>query len=267
MRILDPIVSGSLTVTGSTIITGSLNVSAGITGSLQGTASWAINTATASYFSGTVTSASYVVDFQHTQTGFSGNYLMPVQIYQTTAMSGLIGDSVATRYYPFIPSSNIKIASIGAITKATSVPGTGSVRLGIYNSVDATAGGGPTKLPGTLLIDAGLASNTNGTASFVEIAISAVNQPTLQKGVVYWATISPSGSNTSAPGPNNNVTFNNFLGWSSVTGTGMTPAIGINVAVDAATGLPATANTGSYTFIGSTNVKPWPVLRLSGSSV
>ena len=42
-------VTGSLNISGSTIITGSLNVSAGITGSLFGTSSWATNARTASF--------------------------------------------------------------------------------------------------------------------------------------------------------------------------------------------------------------------------
>jgi len=46
--------SGSLAVSGSSSITGSLNVSQGITGSLFGTASWATN-----FITGSVTSASY----------------------------------------------------------------------------------------------------------------------------------------------------------------------------------------------------------------
>lgn len=38
MRIYQPTISGSFVVTGSATVTGSLNVSQGITGSLQGTA-------------------------------------------------------------------------------------------------------------------------------------------------------------------------------------------------------------------------------------
>lgn len=60
MRIFDPAISGSATITGS------LNVTAGITGSLLGTSSWASSAVTASYvtssgITGTVTSASYAV--------------------------------------------------------------------------------------------------------------------------------------------------------------------------------------------------------------
>jgi hypothetical protein len=39
MKIFQPTISGSFVVTGSAAITGSLNVTQGITGSLQGTAS------------------------------------------------------------------------------------------------------------------------------------------------------------------------------------------------------------------------------------
>jgi hypothetical protein len=53
------LLNGILDVSGSVNITGSLNVSGSITGSLFGTASWALNAATASFITGTVTSASY----------------------------------------------------------------------------------------------------------------------------------------------------------------------------------------------------------------
>ena len=46
MKIFQPILTGSLSATGSMIVTGSLDTSYGITGSLQGTAS------TASYIDG-----------------------------------------------------------------------------------------------------------------------------------------------------------------------------------------------------------------------
>ena len=50
----------ALDINGNTIITGSLTVTAGITGSLFGTASWSINAITASYFlTSSVTSASF----------------------------------------------------------------------------------------------------------------------------------------------------------------------------------------------------------------
>ena len=46
MQIYSPIITGSLDITGSVVITGSLKVSSGITGSLLGTASYALNTTT-----------------------------------------------------------------------------------------------------------------------------------------------------------------------------------------------------------------------------
>jgi len=49
MRIFQPTISGSTSTTGSLTITGSINVSEGITGSLFGTSSWAINALTASF--------------------------------------------------------------------------------------------------------------------------------------------------------------------------------------------------------------------------
>lgn len=43
MRIFQPVISGSLIQTGSAVISGSLNVLSGITGSLFGTSSWAVS--------------------------------------------------------------------------------------------------------------------------------------------------------------------------------------------------------------------------------
>jgi len=49
MRIFQPTISGSTSTTGSLIITGSIRVSEGVTGSLFGTSSWATNAITASF--------------------------------------------------------------------------------------------------------------------------------------------------------------------------------------------------------------------------
>ena len=62
----------------NTIVSGSLTVTQGITGSLQGTASWANNATTASYISssniiGTVTSASYALTASYAMNGGSGD--------------------------------------------------------------------------------------------------------------------------------------------------------------------------------------------------
>lgn len=48
MRILSPTISGSLILTGSAIISGSISVTSGLTGSLQGSASYALQAASAS---------------------------------------------------------------------------------------------------------------------------------------------------------------------------------------------------------------------------
>ena len=252
-----------------------------ISSSYANTASFVLNAvsssfaSTASFFSGIVTSASYastasyVTQYQNVTPGFSGNYMLPVQAYQIITLSGGAADSATTRYYPFVPSSNLRIASIGAVLRASANPGTGSYRLGIYNSVDATAGGGPTKLPGSLLIDAGLITNTTTASAFTEIAITIANQPTLQRGVVYWAVIAASGSGTTCPGPSNNVYYNNFMGYGSYnTGTAtFLPAIGLTVSSNAGTGFAATAVTTSYAFISTSNVLSVPIFRISGSSV
>jgi hypothetical protein len=58
----------------STTITGSLDVSAGITGSLLGTASYATNALTASYYGGSVVSASYAATASYVLSAVSASY-------------------------------------------------------------------------------------------------------------------------------------------------------------------------------------------------
>jgi hypothetical protein len=61
---------------GNSQITGSLNVSAGITGSLFGTASYAVTALTASYYSGSVTSASYATTASYVQNAQTASYVL-----------------------------------------------------------------------------------------------------------------------------------------------------------------------------------------------
>jgi hypothetical protein len=67
--------TGSAIITGSLIVTGSVNVTLGFTGSLQGTASWAINATTASYALNTV-SASFATSASQAQNATTASYVL-----------------------------------------------------------------------------------------------------------------------------------------------------------------------------------------------
>lgn len=92
---------GTVLVSGSQSITGSLIVSGGITGSLLGTSSWAVNSITASFVtssnvfgpfgSNSVQSASYAVSSSQTETASfasTASYVNP--LYQTVVVSGAV---------------------------------------------------------------------------------------------------------------------------------------------------------------------------------
>ena len=96
MRIFQPIISGSLTQSGSAVISGSLNVLSGITGSVFGTASWSVSssyTSTASYvntLNQTVTisgSLNHLGDYNHNGTVYhSGSKFLNGVFVQTGSL-------------------------------------------------------------------------------------------------------------------------------------------------------------------------------------
>jgi hypothetical protein len=66
--------SKSTNISGSLTVTGSLNVTTGITGSLLGTSSYAIQALSSSYFSGSVTSASFATTASYVANAISASY-------------------------------------------------------------------------------------------------------------------------------------------------------------------------------------------------
>jgi hypothetical protein len=240
----------------TSVLTGSLDVSGGITGSLLGTASLA-------------STASYVADSQYTTTGFPGNYLLPVNFFTNTFTGNVSEPSLVVRYYPFVPSRNTVISRAGAQLRTVSTGQTGSYRLGIYNSqtIANVNSNGSGSVPGTLLADFGYITTITTASAFTEISITPANQPTLQKGVLYWAAIANSGS-LSSPGPANNVTWNPHMGFSAFGAGSATPAIGISVTTSSVAvnnAFPTQAPITSFVFVNSTNVLCFPVFKISSS--
>jgi hypothetical protein len=181
--------AGALQIVGTSVITGSLNVTQGITGSLQGTAS---NALTASYYNGSITSASYaqtasVAPAYLPLTGgtLTGNLTAPTIIGQTsvTALSGsqfTMNNPANTTYYTiYTDSSNIlnfgfggpypkaTLSAVGNLTASGSITGTYIIKAGgtstQYLMADGTVTTFPTSFTGSL----------QGTASYATQALSA----------------------------------------------------------------------------------------------
>jgi len=132
--------TGSLSVSGSTTITGSLNVTEGITGSLLGTSSYttqALNSSyasTASYYGGSVTSASYALSSSQAQNANTASYVLNAVTasYVTTAQTAsyvlqAVSSSYATTSSYAQSSTSASYALTASyVANASSFPFTGS---------------------------------------------------------------------------------------------------------------------------------------------
>jgi hypothetical protein len=296
--------TGSYAITGSlnaTSFSGSLQGTATTASYVQNaqSASYVLNAVSASYvlsssfattssyaltaqtLLGSVVSASYAVTASLAQSvqfegkplsaGWPNNYIIPAKL--TTPIISLAGSSTTDtsaniRYYPIQLSRDTLISSIGALVRGTLAANTGSYRLGIYNSTEASVllAQGSTALPGTLLADYGLISQISTSQAFVQIAISDINRPTLKKGEIYWLAISPSGSTTQALGPSNATAWSDYFGIIPSTTT-VASYIGLSVTADGGAALPNPANTSSIALLSTTNMKGFPILKITGSVV
>jgi hypothetical protein len=267
-------------------ITGSLTVTNGITGSLSGTASFSTNATSASFSitssynitSSLTPTSSYAITASLAQSvefegkplsaGWPGNYLFPFK-FTTPVVSLVAGSQLDNtsniRYYPIQLSRDTLISSIGALVRSAGAA-TGSYRLGIYNSVKVSTPlvQGSTSLPGKLLGDYGLISQIGTASAFAQIAISDINRPTLKKGEIYWLAISPSGSTTQALTGTNNTLWNDYFG-STPSTTTIASYVGISVPANGGAALPNPANTASISLLGPSAVKPFPILKITGS--
>jgi len=122
-------VTGSLEVTGSTTITGSLNVSSGITGSLLGTASYAVNALTASYYNGSVVSASYAL------TATSASYAQVA--VSVSYFSGSISTAISASY---AATASYAVLATTASYFSGSLSAPGSTTQILYNNGGTVAG-------------------------------------------------------------------------------------------------------------------------------
>lgn len=242
----------------TSVLTGSLDITGGITGSLLGTASLALTASNTQLQGGLATSI------------YPGTYFYPNEATSITqninASSG--ADSNNIRYYPFVLSQDTKVTGIGKHVRGTLTTTTGSYRLGIYASVQGNIAAGPAPLPGALVGDYGIVSFAGTTPAFVEITIAAASQPTLQKGKLYWLALSPSGSTTTAIGPANATQLNKLMGTAAPTATALSAAnVGLRQSSDGGAALPNPAATSSIALVNSSDLVLAPFLRISGSTL
>ncbi len=157
MKIFSPNITGSLIVTGSiNTITGSLTVTQGITGSLFGTASFAIsashaqNAATASFVLNSV-SASFATN------ALSASFATSASLAQTANTASYVLNAVSASFAPIFPFT-------GSAQITGSLGVTGSINSSqdiIVNGVDIGEGGGSV-VTNTRIGTSALRCNTTG---------------------------------------------------------------------------------------------------------
>jgi hypothetical protein len=118
MRIFQPTISGSTNTTGSLVITGSLRVSEGITGSLLGTASWAINvvnggggSSTFPYTGSAIISGSLIVTGStNSSGGFTGS------LFGTSSWAVSASRAISASFGPNIGNTNLTLTGNRILT-------------------------------------------------------------------------------------------------------------------------------------------------------
>lgn len=127
-------------------VTGSLNVSSGITGSLHGTASWAQNAISASYFSGSISSAINAL---------TASYLNPLN--QTVVLTGsflVSGSTTQIGNNNLLGNTNLS----GSINISGSITGSYNLSVGGFLRLDPSQDPGSNNLTASYLFTS--ASNT-----------------------------------------------------------------------------------------------------------
>ena len=187
--------TGSNTFNGNQIISGSLNITTGITGSLQGTASWAGNAVTASFApnyvltsttssmlqpyvltsqtsSMTVATASYYSEKDPIFTAKSASFA-------TTGSNNFIGNQIITGSLSITGSTAITGAVAGNVTALSIVSNTASINLstGNYFTLQLVAGAtthiNPTNIASGQTVNILVSTTGSATVSFP----SNVKQP------------------------------------------------------------------------------------------
>lgn len=254
------------------IVTGSLTVTGGITGSILSasyavTSSYTQTTATASYilsstsssYSSTSTSASYSLTASFFQSPIwsptSSSYANPLWLPGNPGTA--TAPALDTIYVsPILMNRDVTAATIGIYAAATSAGVGASARLGIYYD-------NGNMLPGTLLYDAGLVTTSTTTVGFLEATVNK----SLNNKSIYWVALVGSGSIKTAIAASNNLFFHPLLG-AQATGTGVRNIAEYSLVSASSynalpTSLPSTFS--SYTIVAYTNTSVFipPMIKLS----
>jgi hypothetical protein len=139
---------GGLTVSGSSLISGSLLVTNGITGSLYGTASWALNAITASYanniiISGSINNVDYI-DFNNTLTPLPATVEGRIfwdEDNGTLSLgmhSGQVLQQIGLEEYFYIKNQTGATLTNGAVIRSAGTLGSSGRILGDYMIADGT---------------------------------------------------------------------------------------------------------------------------------
>jgi hypothetical protein len=164
----DITISGSLTITGSTNIEGVLVVTQGITGSLYGTASWALNSISSSYglsasYASTSTSASYALSSSRavsSSNALSSSYALSAS-YAANANVGTLQQVTTQGASTTIP---ITASIISASSFTGSLFGTASWAITASYALNSTTAGGSGD--GDMLFVTSSTFNTQSKANF-----------------------------------------------------------------------------------------------------
>jgi hypothetical protein len=196
----------NVSISGSTSITGSLNVTAGITGSLFGTASWAINALTASYFGGSVISASYA------SSSTSASYARTASYYG--------GSVTSASYASSSTSASYASSSTSASFATTASYFGGSVTSASYASSSTSASYASSSTSASYAVTSSYANNFTvaGTLTAQTIVVQTVTSSIdyvtgssrfgslITNTHVFTGSMSISGSITGFAGVTNNLT-------------------------------------------------------------
>ena len=177
---------------GNSQITGSLNVSAGITGSLFGTSSYAVQALSASYVSTTVASASYALSASYSTTALSASYALTASYVNPLNQNVTVtGSLVTVGDLNFIPGATRYISMSAPATTAAG------------NSIVMKAGNATTSgTGGSLFFQVGTGAGGPGDGS-IEIGNQGASS--------VWPSINLSGPTTiysSGPNTGTSLTIN-----------------------------------------------------------
>ena len=224
MKIFQPIISGSLTVSGSTTITGQLIVNSGITGSLQGTASYSNNALSASFASNS-NSASYASTASYVVNALTASYVVTAQtasyVLQSVSASfastaSFYGGSVVSSSYASSSTSASYAATASYVVNALTASYVVTAQTASYVLNAVSASYSTRALSSSYAATSSIATSSSYalTASYVVNALTASYVQTAQTASYVLNAVSASFTSTASLAPNYTTltSFNSFTG-------------------------------------------------------